>query len=199
MGFVVSSSLSMANKSNMDTSFSVLTREKFEDILETYSIPRSFNPVLPGNNEPIYPFKPCKISLYTRVFVYCNYRIPFTTFLIQVLSFHGVHISQMNPFGLAKVNHFEISCCGLGAIPDLNVFRAFYKLTHSGIGILLSLKDWKDSFFIDNLCVPTTMHWQPKKSTLPKALSDNFVYDEGLFKGLVKNANRRTYLGDGCY
>ncbi|MFS7978440.1 hypothetical protein Hanom_Chr10g00915521 [Helianthus anomalus] len=79
----------------------------------------------------------------------------------------------MNPFGLAKVCHFELACRGLGSDPDLDVFRAFYKLNRSGswytfevrkknaccyTWITISLKDWKDSFFlIDDRCVPTTL------------------------------------------
>ncbi|MFS7937089.1 hypothetical protein Hanom_Chr05g00423431 [Helianthus anomalus] len=43
------------------------------------------------------------------VFAYSNYKLPFTCFLIDVLMFHQVHLSQMNPFGIAKVNHFQLS------------------------------------------------------------------------------------------
>ncbi|MFS7985271.1 hypothetical protein Hanom_Chr11g00996521 [Helianthus anomalus] len=53
-------------------------------------------------------------------------------FLIKVLLFHEVHLSQVNPFGLAKVCHFELSCRGLGSDLALDVFRAFYKLNRSG-------------------------------------------------------------------
>ncbi|KAJ0796310.1 hypothetical protein HanPI659440_Chr04g0160731 [Helianthus annuus] len=105
------------------------------------------------------------------MFDYCNYRIPLTKFLIDVLMFHEVHLSQMNPFGLAKkVCQFELSCLGLGSDQDMDVFRAFYRLNRTGdwytfkvrnknatcfSWITSSLKDWKDCFFlVDDRCIP---------------------------------------------
>ncbi|MFS8012676.1 hypothetical protein Hanom_Chr14g01323621 [Helianthus anomalus] len=89
----------MANKINLSTSYNLLTMEKFEEVLEMYRILRDLNLVLPESDEPIYPFRTRKISLYTKVFEYCNYRISFTIFLTRVLTFHKVHITQVNPFG----------------------------------------------------------------------------------------------------
>ncbi|MFS7970101.1 hypothetical protein Hanom_Chr09g00817031 [Helianthus anomalus] len=65
------------------------------------------------------------------MFDYCNYRLPLTKFLVKVLMFHEVHLSQMNPFGLAKVCQFELSCRSLESDSDLDVFRALYKLNRS--------------------------------------------------------------------
>ncbi|KAM0055080.1 hypothetical protein Hdeb2414_s0006g00201961 [Helianthus debilis subsp. tardiflorus] len=121
----------MANKSNLRSGFNVLTQSGLNWLVEKYDIPPALNPVLLKKNTPVYPFTPGKIPLYTRVFAYCNYRIPFTWFLIDVLMFHQVHLSEMNPFGLAKVSHFESSCRALGSNPDLDVFRALYKLNQT--------------------------------------------------------------------
>ncbi|KAM0049051.1 hypothetical protein Hdeb2414_s0008g00281351 [Helianthus debilis subsp. tardiflorus] len=114
-----------------------------------------------------------------------------TKFLVEFLPFHEVHLSQVNPFGLAKVCHFELSCRGLGSDPDLNVFRAFYKLNWSGnwytfevrnknaccySWITSRLKDWKDRFFlIDDRCVPPEMSWRLKRSRLPDPLPKDFL------------------------
>ncbi|MFS7924947.1 hypothetical protein Hanom_Chr03g00278591 [Helianthus anomalus] len=116
-----------------------------------------------------------------------------TKFLIEVLLFHEVHLSQMNPFGLAKVCHFELSCRGLGSDPDLDVFRAFYKLNRSGswytfevrnknaccyTWITTSLKDWKDCcFLVNDRCVPTEMTWRLKRSRLPPPLPEDFEFN----------------------
>ncbi|MFS7975186.1 hypothetical protein Hanom_Chr10g00877461 [Helianthus anomalus] len=77
--------------------------------------------------------------------------------------FHQVHLSQMNPFRLAKVNHFELACRALDSDPDLDVFQAFYKLNWTRgwytfevrnknatcfSWITSSMKDWKDRFFL---------------------------------------------------
>ncbi|MFS8023017.1 hypothetical protein Hanom_Chr16g01446471 [Helianthus anomalus] len=122
----------MANKSNLSGCFNVLNRNGLEWYVNQYSIPTSLNPILPVKDMTIYPFVPGKIGVYTRMFDYCNYRLPLTKFLIEVLMFHEVHLSRMNPFGLAKVCQFELACRGLESDPDLDVFRAFYKLNRSG-------------------------------------------------------------------
>ncbi|MFS7983225.1 hypothetical protein Hanom_Chr11g00972061 [Helianthus anomalus] len=120
----------MANKSNLSGCFNILTQKGLEWYIDSYAIPASLHHVLPQKNTPIYPFVPGKIGVYTRLFDYCNYRLPLTKFLIEALLFHEVHLTQMNPFGLAKVCHFELACRGLGSDPDLDVFRAFEVRDH---------------------------------------------------------------------
>ncbi|MFS8027529.1 hypothetical protein Hanom_Chr16g01499731 [Helianthus anomalus] len=171
-----------------------------------YTIPVSLNPILPAKDTPIYPFVPGKIGVYTRLFDYCNYRLPLTKFLIEVLLFHEVHLSQMNPFGLAKVCHFELACRGLNSDQDLNVSRAFYKLNRSGswytfevrnknaccyTWITTSLKDWKDRFFlVEDRCVPAEMSWRLKRSRLPAPIPEDFAYNKNLHVALIKAVGR---------
>ncbi|MFS8025615.1 hypothetical protein Hanom_Chr16g01477181 [Helianthus anomalus] len=103
----------MANKSNLSDCFNILNKNGLKWYVEQYAIPASLNHVLPAKDTAIYPFVPGKIGVYTRMFDYFNYRLPLTKFLIEVC-------------------HFELACRGLNSDPDLNVFRAFYKLNRSG-------------------------------------------------------------------
>ncbi|MFS7937097.1 hypothetical protein Hanom_Chr05g00423521 [Helianthus anomalus] len=105
------------------------------------------------------------------VFTYCNYRLPFTRFLIDVLMFHQMHLSQMKPFGLAKVNHFDLSCLLLARTRIwMNKNAMCFSL------ITTSMKDWKDRFsLVDDRCVPTEMTWRLRRSTLPGPLPKGFV------------------------
>ncbi|KAJ0502059.1 hypothetical protein HanRHA438_Chr11g0510371 [Helianthus annuus] len=196
----------MANKSNLSGCFNILNRNGLKWYVEQYAIPASLNPVLREKDKPIYPFVPGKIGVYTRMFDYCNYRLPLTKFLVEVFLFHEIHLSQMNPFGLAKVCHFELACRGLDSDPDLDVFRAFYKLNRSGnwytyevrnknaccySWITSSLKDWKDRFFlIDDRCVPPEMSWRLKRSRLPDPLPKDFVFNRNLYASLIREAGR---------
>ncbi|KAJ0669702.1 hypothetical protein HanOQP8_Chr13g0465651 [Helianthus annuus] len=196
----------MANKSNLSGCFNILNKNGLKWYVDQYAIPASLHPVLPEKDKPIYPFVPGKIGVYTRLFDYCNYRLPLTKFLIDVLLFHEVHLSQMNPFGLAKVCHFELACRGLGSDPDLDVFRAFYKFNRSGswytfevrkknaccyTWITTCLKDWKDCFFlVDDRCVPAEMSWRLKKSRLPPPLPVDFKFNKNLYAALINEAGR---------
>ncbi|KAJ0717061.1 hypothetical protein HanPI659440_Chr13g0519411 [Helianthus annuus] len=90
--------------------------------------------------------------------------------------------------------------------PDLDVFRAFYKLKRSGdwytfeirkknaccySWITTSLKDRKDRFFlVDDRCVPSDMTWRLKRSRLPDSLPEDFEFNRGLYVALIKEAGR---------
>ncbi|MFS7935258.1 hypothetical protein Hanom_Chr05g00401351 [Helianthus anomalus] len=121
-----------SGKENMSESVSVLTQRQLDKLIREYKIPSDLSPVLPSKNETIYPFHQGKFPLYTRVCNFANYRVPFSRFLIRVLQFFRVHISLVNPFGLSRVNHIEISCRALDQKPDLNVFRYFYEFITAG-------------------------------------------------------------------
>ncbi|KAF5764958.1 hypothetical protein HanRHA438_Chr15g0710231 [Helianthus annuus] len=149
-------------KDNLSESFSVLSHIQLDKFVREYRIPIDLHPVLPAKDKTIYPFLPGKVPLYTRVCNFANYRVPFTKNFIKVLRFFWVHLCQVNPFGLSRINHFEISYRVLNQKPDLNVFRYFYKFITAGdwytfahlkgipnpVGDKKSiLKNWKDNFF----------------------------------------------------
>ncbi|KAM0039847.1 hypothetical protein Hdeb2414_s0012g00386781 [Helianthus debilis subsp. tardiflorus] len=160
----------MANKSNLSFCFNILNRNGLEWYVNQYSIPTSLNPILPAKDMTIYPFVPGKIGVYTRMFDYHNYRLPLTKFLVKVLMFHEVHLSQMNPFGLAKIRK-KNACC--------------YSW------ITRSLKDWKDCFvLVDDRCVPSDMTWRLKRSRLPYPLPEDFEFNRDLYAALIKEAGR---------
>ncbi|MFS7998184.1 hypothetical protein Hanom_Chr12g01150751 [Helianthus anomalus] len=174
----------MANKSNMSGCFNILSRSIMEWYVNQYSIPSSLNPTLPEKDTTIYPFIPGKIGVYTRMFDYCNYRLPLTKCLVRVLMFHEVHLSQMNPFGLAKVCQIELACRGLDSEPDLDNASCYSWITSS-------LKDWKDHFFwVDDRCVQADMVWRPRRSSLPRPLPEDFNFIKGLYVALIKEAGR---------
>ncbi|MFS7964398.1 hypothetical protein Hanom_Chr08g00749901 [Helianthus anomalus] len=78
----------MANKSNLFGCFNILNRNGLKWYVDQYAIPASLHLVLPEKDTRIYPFVPEKIGVYTRMFNYCNYRLPLTKFLVEVLLFH---------------------------------------------------------------------------------------------------------------
>ncbi|KAJ0818046.1 hypothetical protein HanPI659440_Chr00c04g0712461 [Helianthus annuus] len=190
-------------KDNMSESVSVLTQRQLNKFVREYNIPLDLNPVLPSKDETIYPFRQGKFPLYTRVSNFANYRVPFSRFLIRVLQFFRVHISQVNPFGISRVNHFEISCRALDQKPDLNVFRYFYEFITAGDWYTFahrkgipppssdersSLKNWKDNFlWLDDRCLPEDMRWRFKDQTMSFDLGEDFVFDQELARSLIEH------------
>ncbi|KAJ0435393.1 hypothetical protein HanIR_Chr17g0892831 [Helianthus annuus] len=190
-------------KDNMSASVSVLTQRQLNKFVREYDIPLDLDPALPLKDETIRPFRQGKFPLYTRVCNFANYRVPFSKFLIKVLQFFRVHISQVNPFGLSRVSHFEISCRAQDRKPNLNVFRYFYEFITAGDWYTFahrkgipppssdersSLKNWKDNFFwLDDRCLPEDMRWRLKDQTLSFDLGEDFVFDHELAHALIEH------------
>ncbi|MFS8026525.1 hypothetical protein Hanom_Chr16g01487741 [Helianthus anomalus] len=173
-------------KDNMSESVSVLTQRQLNKFVREYSIPLDLNPVLPSKDKTIYPFRQGKFPLYTHV---CNYRVPFS--------------SQVNPFGLSRVNHFEISCRALDRRPNLHVFRYFYEFITAGDWYTFahwngipppssdersSLKNWKYNFlWLDERCLLEDMRWRFKDQTMSFDLGEDFVFDQELARSLIEH------------
>ncbi|MFS8021752.1 hypothetical protein Hanom_Chr16g01431121 [Helianthus anomalus] len=179
-------------KDNLADSVSILTQRQLDKFVRDYQIPLDLNPVLPSKDETIYHFCQGKFPFYTRVCNIANYRVPFSRFFIRVLQFVRVHICQVNPFGLSRINHFGISCRAQNQGPDLNIFRYFYEFITAGDWYTFahrkgapypsgdersSLKNWKDHFFwLDDRCLPVEMAWRFKDQTMSFDLGDDFHF-----------------------
>ncbi|KAJ0441272.1 hypothetical protein HanIR_Chr16g0795791 [Helianthus annuus] len=176
-------------KDNLSDSVSVLTQRQLDKFIREYRIPLNLNPG--------------KFPFYTLVCNFANYQVPFSRFLIRVLQFFRVHICQVNPFGLSRINHFEISCRALDRRPDLNVFRYFYEFITAGDWYTFvhrkgipspsssersSLKNWKDNFFwLDDRYLPEDMGWRFKDQTMSFDLGEDFVFDQELARALIEH------------
>ncbi|GJU46673.1 hypothetical protein Tco_1203939 [Tanacetum coccineum] len=125
-----------------------------------------------------------KIGVYTRFFEYANFRLPLSTFLVDMLRYYHIHISQLSVIGAAKVSHFEILCRVHGFEPTVGLFRCFYVNSKNkgwmsfskrqGNDVVCytkpldSLKSWNDRFFwVDAFACPASFPWNSSKS-VPK-------------------------------
>lgn len=125
------------------------------------------------------------IGIYEAYLDFSRVRIPFSTFLLQVLNHFRVHLSQLVPIGLTKVILFEIYYRSLNFVPYLTLFRLFYTLQKQGHWFSFarrtgrngqarifnetcsSLKHWKDRFFlIDRRAIPDAMPWRHPDSSV---------------------------------
>ncbi|MFS7906846.1 hypothetical protein Hanom_Chr01g00064021 [Helianthus anomalus] len=177
-------------KDNLADSVSILTQRQLDKFVCEYRIPLDLHPVLPSKDETIYPFRQGKFPLYTHICNFTNYRVPFSRFLIRVLQFLQVHICQVNPFSLSRINHFEISCRAQDQRPNLDVFRYFYEFIPAGDWYTFthrkgipspsgdersSLKNWKDNFFwLDDRCLLVEMVWRAEMSLRDALKVPNF-------------------------
>ncbi|GJV73946.1 hypothetical protein Tco_1493941 [Tanacetum coccineum] len=171
---------------------SVLTQKALKKFCETFHIPDEVHPQLPSPNQIIHEMPTGKIGVYTRFFEYANFRLPFSTFLVNVLKHYRIYISQLSVIAAAKVSHFEILCRVHGFDPTVKLFRCFYVNSKNKGWMsfskrqgndavcytkpLDSLKGWNDHFFwVDEFACPTSFLWHTGKSVskdpYPKSLN----------------------------
>ncbi|GJY62069.1 hypothetical protein Tco_0462726 [Tanacetum coccineum] len=154
---------------NFSAKCSIMTQEMVDSFCESFYILAEVHLTAPGRDKTIAQFPAGKVGVYTRIFDVCGYRIPFTKFFMAVLKYFRVHISQLSPFGAARVSHFEVLTRVLDLSPSVTVFRAFYTRTFSD-GLFSfakrstsapscfpkppdSIKNWADHFFWVDSCV----------------------------------------------
>ncbi|GKD52960.1 hypothetical protein Tco_1286347, partial [Tanacetum coccineum] len=147
----------MANK------HSIMTQEMVESFCNSYYIPDEVHPTAPGRDMTITQFPEGKVGVYTRLFDYCGYKISLTKFFVAVLKYFRIHISQLSPFGAARISHFEVLTRVLDLAPSVAVFRAFYtRIYNNGLFSFAKrslsapsclskppdyIKNWADHFF----------------------------------------------------
>ncbi|GKD52056.1 hypothetical protein Tco_1281032 [Tanacetum coccineum] len=122
-----------------------------------------------------------KIGIYTRFFEYANFRLPLSTFLVNVLRHYHINLSQLSVIAAAKVSHFKILCRVYNIEPTVGLFRCFYMNSKNKGWIsfskrpnsdavcytkpLDSLKHWNDHFFwVDFFAFLASFSWHTSKN-----------------------------------
>ncbi|GKD38435.1 hypothetical protein Tco_1258642 [Tanacetum coccineum] len=159
----------------------VLSQRAFDSFCEKIHIPEEVHPVLPNRGNTIHERLVGKIGLYTRFFDFANFRLPLSAFLVDILRYFRINISQLFVIRVAKVSHFEILCRVYGIVPTVGLFRCFYVNSKKNGWMsfikrtdkspvcytkpLDSLKNWNDHFFwVDEFACPARFPWHTAKN-----------------------------------
>nr|GEV76812.1 hypothetical protein [Tanacetum cinerariifolium] len=103
----------------------VLSQKAFDAFCEKFHIPNEVHLVLPDRGNTMHERPAGNIGLYIRFFGFANFRLPFSTFLVNILRHFRINISQLSVIGAAKVSHFEILCRVYGIRSTVGFFRCF--------------------------------------------------------------------------
>ncbi|KAF5805599.1 hypothetical protein HanRHA438_Chr05g0220871 [Helianthus annuus] len=71
------------------------------------------------------------VTIWSDFIGVCNLRLPLTVFVVEVLEWYKIHISQLSPFGIIRVRNFECTFHAIGIEPTVGDFRRFYQMTVS--------------------------------------------------------------------
>ena len=186
------SSAAPLGKFDMHIQVSKLSQDTLDDLIIEFGIPRDLNPILPPSGLTMDRLPENKIGIYVHQLKIGGVRVPFSTFLLSVIDYFRVHISQLIPIGLNRVTLFELRCYSLNVNPTVPLFRVFYRLCKQGSWfsfesrtgkrakkcfeeILSGLKHWKDHFFlIDRRAIPHAMPWRHKDSKISDPFPENY-------------------------
>ncbi|GKC99974.1 hypothetical protein Tco_1170249 [Tanacetum coccineum] len=159
----------------------ILTQSALDALCKKFHIPDTVHPKLPGPNDRIRNSPIGKISVYSRFFDFLNDRIPLSQFLIDVIGYFRINLSQLSVIAAAKIPHFEILCRIYDFIPTVRNFRRFYinsknkgwisfsKRSDTGpvcyTKPLYSFKNWNDHlFWVDAFVFPLSVPWHHNKT-----------------------------------
>nr|GEW14972.1 putative transposase (putative), gypsy type [Tanacetum cinerariifolium] len=84
----------------------VLSQKAFDAFCEKFHIPEEVHPIRPDQGNTMHERPAGKIGLYTRLFDFANFRLPLSTFLVDILMYFHINISQLSVIGAAKNDHF---------------------------------------------------------------------------------------------
>nr|GEW04093.1 putative transposase (putative), gypsy type [Tanacetum cinerariifolium] len=86
-----------------------------------FGIPTKLRLELPDRNAIIKDSLEGKIGMYTRFIKFANYRIPLSKFLLCILEYYQINLSQLSVTGAANVSHFEFMCHAFSRIPTVEI------------------------------------------------------------------------------
>nr|GEV01456.1 hypothetical protein [Tanacetum cinerariifolium] len=86
--------------------FAKLHQKALDAFCNKFHISEEVHLVFPNQDDTMHERPAGKIRLYTRFFEFANFRFPFSTFLVVVLRYFRINISQLSVIGAAKNDHF---------------------------------------------------------------------------------------------
>ncbi|GJR27467.1 retrotransposon protein, putative, ty1-copia subclass [Tanacetum coccineum] len=178
------------SKNDMNTHVSDLSETDLRNLIKTYCIPLDLHPCLPDPNLTMDCLPSDAIGIYLQFLPFSGVRIPFSSFLLSVLAYFKVHISQLIPLGLNKVVSFEVFCHDLGFTLTVTLFWVFQSFYKQGDWFSFAkrrnanevcmdkgpstMKKWKNKFFIiDRVAVPNFLTYKHSYS----CVSDDLPLD----------------------
>nr|GEU77138.1 transposase (putative), gypsy type [Tanacetum cinerariifolium] len=84
----------------------VLTQKALDAFCNKFYIQNEVHPNLPNQNDTMHERLAKKIRLHTRFFDFANFRLPLSTFLVDVLRHFLINLSQLSVIEAAKVDDF---------------------------------------------------------------------------------------------
>ncbi|KAM0035653.1 hypothetical protein Hdeb2414_s0015g00448981 [Helianthus debilis subsp. tardiflorus] len=108
------------------------TKSMFDILLRDTQMPPEYGVIYPQEGETGADAPAGYVTLWADFFlVFCHLRLLLTVFVVEVLEWYKLHISQVSPFGMMRIRNFEYTFHAFGIEPTVGDFRQFYQMTVS--------------------------------------------------------------------
>ena len=120
------------SKMDMHKKFSKIRSSEVDAMVQAFGIPIDLHPRVPPRDMTMDRLPQDAIGLCVQYFFEGGLNVPFSIFLLEVIKYFKVHISELVPLGLHRVTLFEVYCRSMHIPPTTPLFRVFYKLSKQG-------------------------------------------------------------------
>ncbi|MFS7922792.1 hypothetical protein Hanom_Chr03g00253161 [Helianthus anomalus] len=107
------------------------TRKSFDRLMRDIQMPPQYGALYPSEGDTGADAPTGYVTMWADFFGDCNLRLPLTVFVVEVLEWYKIHISQLSLLGMIRIRNFESTFRALGIEPVVGDFRRFYQMTVS--------------------------------------------------------------------
>ncbi|KAJ0743954.1 hypothetical protein HanPI659440_Chr10g0381891 [Helianthus annuus] len=150
------------------------TKKSFDNLMLTVQMPPEYGAQYPSEGDTGADAPAGYVTMWADFFGDCNLRLPLTVFVVDVLEWYKVHISQMSPLGMIRIRNFEFTFRALGIEPTVGDFRRFYQMTVS-MGFFsfrqrddMTFRNVTETIIAETIAVPSSksVEWFPQLQTI---------------------------------
>ncbi|KAF5813625.1 hypothetical protein HanRHA438_Chr03g0112001 [Helianthus annuus] len=138
-------------------------------------MPAEFGEIYPHDVDTVGDAPASYVTMFADFFEIRNLRLPLTIFMVELLEYYNIHISQLSPLGMVHARHFKYCFRSQNIEPLVEDFQRFYQMTvllgffsfiqRNGAPKIMTapkgLTKWKAKFFyIKEVAVTCKLHFR---------------------------------------
>ncbi|MFS7906142.1 hypothetical protein Hanom_Chr01g00055811 [Helianthus anomalus] len=101
------------------------TKSVFETLLTNTQMPPEYGAMYPQEGDTAGDPPTGYVTMFVDFFGDCNFQLPLTIFVFEVLEYYQLRNSQLSLLGMIRVQNFEYTFRALGIEPGVGEFRRF--------------------------------------------------------------------------
>ncbi|KAJ0715714.1 hypothetical protein HanPI659440_Chr13g0504421 [Helianthus annuus] len=157
------------------------SESSFNNLMTSIQMPAAYGARYPQEGDTVGDAPEGYVNMFADWFDICNLRLPLTIFMVELLEYYKIHISQLSPLGMVRALNFECTFRAQNGEPLVEDFRRFYQMTEQlgffsfrvregALKFMSPPKDitkWKTKFFyVKAAAVTARLHFRNVRDTI---------------------------------